>query len=229
MKKLSIVLALIMALSCFAFFAAAEDNTDLPAEITICVKYVPAFEDGYHSHQIPDQYLYFSAKHGTVLTANDILANVKDAAVKNGDSYVMVIDNTEYVLNSKVFRAADNQNFVQETLESGKEYGYIVYAAEINDVENFAQEAASELGGYNWGGVAKANVTLINQIINGFKAAADSLANAKIEKKTEKAANAATTAASTSPATGTSAVAGAAIVVLALGATTAVVLRKKED
>ncbi|HBL41334.1 MAG TPA: hypothetical protein DDY98_07135 [Ruminococcaceae bacterium] len=228
MKKLSIVLALIMALSCFAFCAAAYEATDAPAEITICVKYVPAFEDGYHSHQIPDQYLYFSAKHGTVLTANDILANVKDAAVKSGDAYVMVIDNTEYVLNSKVFRASDNQNFVSEKLESGKEYSYVVYAAEINDVENFAQEAASELGGYDWSGVAKANVTLINQIINGFKAAVDSLANAKVESKTEKA-DTATTAASTSPDTGASAVAGAAIVVLALGATTAVVLRKKED
>ena len=48
--------------------------------------------------------------------------------------------------------------------------------------------------------------------------------------KTEKAAAVnGTTAARTSPKTGASAVAGVAVVVLALSATTAVVLRKKED
>ena len=116
---------------------------------------------------------------------------------------------------------------IGETVDDS--YAYICYAAEIDDVDNFAQVAASELGGYKWDGVAKANVTLINELIKGFRAAVDSVIKdtANLDKS-EKAVNG-TTAASKSPATGASAVAGVAVVVLALSATTAVVLRKKED
>ena len=114
-------------------------------------------------------------------------------------------------------------------------YGFICYAAEIDDVENFALVAASQLGGFQWNGVAKANVALVNEIIKGFNSAADVVAEelpaaVASNKAAEngKAVNG-TTATSTSPKTGTSAVAGVAIVVLALATTTTVVLRKKED
>ena len=158
----------------------------------------------------------------------------------------MVLDGTEYVLNEKVFLGDVilDGNVVEDVVlqnptsmgsqvldDTDTSYGYICYAAEIDDVDNFAQVAASELGGYNWAGVANANVTLINELIKGFRAAVDSvIKDTDSLGKTEKAAAVnGTTAARTSPKTGASAVAGVAVVVLALSATTAVVLRKKED
>lgn len=298
MKKLSIILALIMALSCFGLVASAgnvnvtlkavdKDDNSLAADVayvqaagtiteadilakaatvagyeavavkdaggnilksvaiadgdapiyTVVYAAVPsievtihfdaAFVNGendistdltYHEHVKADEVLNFTAKIGTVLTAADILTEVKKSEK---------VDPAEYTLAEKVFKA--DKVFASETLEGDKEYKYDVYAVEINDVENFAIVVASEVAGYNWGAVANANVALINQIISGLKAAVESLCNADwptCEPKTEAEA---TTAVVDTPKTGSSAVAGAAIVVLALSAATAVVLRKKED
>lgn len=259
MKKLSIVLALIMALSCFSFAAFAADEESSAAktvDIAIKVVYLAAHPDGsYHDSSVKDNWVdsrivTYRVKAGSTLTAKDILAIVSQAAVNEDGKPVMVLDGTEFVLNEKVFlgkvttkeengKTTITDVTVQNPTSMGSEvlddpktiYGYVCYAAEIDDVDNFAQVAASELGGYNWAGVAKANVTLINELIKGFRAAVDSvIKDTDSLGKTEKAAAVnGTTAARTSPKTGASAVAGVAVVVLALSATTAVVLRKKED
>ncbi len=269
MKKLSIVLALIMALSCFSFAAFAADEESSAAktvDIAIKVIYLAAHPDDpeipgdFHDSTLKDNWVdsrivTYRVKAGSTLTAKDILAIVSQAAVNEDGKPVMVLDGTEYVLNEKVFlgdvldkdgniiegnsnKAVDDVRLQNPTSmgsqvldDTDKSYGYICYAAEIDDVDNFAQVAASELGGYNWAGVANANVTLINELIKGFRAAVDSvIKDTDSLGKTEKAAAVnGTTAARTSPKTGASAVAGVAVVVLALSATTAVVLRKKED
>lgn len=251
MKKLSIILALIMALSCFSFVALAEPDTTEAAEVQqydvfIKVIYTAAHPDGsYHDSSAKDSWvdsriISYRAPKGTKLTAKDILNVVSNAAVNEYGKPVMVLDGKEFVLNDNVFLGdyVDGDVVLQNPTAMGSQvigetvddsYAYICYAAEIDDVDNFAQVAASELGGYKWDGVAKANVTLINELIKGFRAAVDSVIKdtANLDKS-EKAVNG-TTAASKSPATGASAVAGVAVVVLALSATTAVVLRKKED
>ena len=257
MKKLSIVLALIMALSCFSFAAFAADEESSAAapemvDIAIKVIYTAAHPDGsYHDSSTKDSWvdsriITYRVKAGSTLTAKNILDIVSQAAVNEDGKPVMVLDGTEYVLNEKVFLGdviltdgVVSDVVLQNPTSMGSQvlddtdtsYGYICYAAEIDDVDNFAQVAASELGGYNWAGVANANVTLINELIKGFRAAVDSvIKDTDSLGKTEKASAVnGTTAARTSPKTGASAVAGAAVVVLALSATTAVVLRKKED
>lgn len=268
MKKLSIILALIMALSCFSFaaFAAGDEESSAAAAATttkkemidfyISVVYLAAHPDGsYHDHSgnirgiVDEVTIRYRAEKGTKITPEFITNIVKQAAtVKVKDDVeqpVLVLDETEYVLNPKVFLGDYNGSEVilqangpsslgSQPLgedEGDNNYAYVCYAMEIDDVDNFAQVAASELGGYNWDGVAKANVTLINELIKGFRAAVDSvIKDTDSLGKTEKAAAVnGTTAARTSPKTGASAVAGVAVVVLALSATTAVVLRKKED
>lgn len=239
MKKLSIVLALIMALSCFSLTAFAEEaSTEAAAttEAAQAAKVVINVEliavDGTVVDTIV---LNYEAAPGTTLKAADIIAAVKS---RLGDEQV---DLDEYVINETVIAyddvdldgVEDNEYaFTSTKVVSGESYTFKVIAHEIDDVANLANTIGEQLAKIDWAGITKANVALINQLINGAKAAVDSLVNAEwpeADKKDEAKEEATTVETVETPDTGVSAVAGAAVVVLALSATTAVVLRKKED
>ncbi len=260
MKKLSIVLALIMALSCFSLTAFAQEETTVE-ETTVEETTVPEVEtttvapttvattvadpatviihiaianvDG-----TSESYDFrYSVKGGTTLTAADILAAAKGRLDADGNA---ILDTEEYVV-SDVVVAYDDQGgngvkgdqdneqyaFNKEVVAAGETYEYLVCATEIDDVKNLVVTIFEQTAKLDWGGIAKANVALWNQIINGTKAAVESLVNADWPECTEAPTEAPTEV--ETPETGVSAVAGAAVVVLALSATTAVVLRKKED
>lgn len=272
MKKLSIILALIMALSCFSVTAFAQEEasstepasveessvaeessapavedesstaptvnddtttttaaatTTVAAPATVIVNIVLEKLDGSE-----EKFSYtYSMKAGTVLKAEDVLAAAKSRLDENGKA---ILDTEEYVISEAVIAedAYGKYVFNKTTVDAGETYEYTVCAVEIDDVKNLAVTIGEQLAKLDWGGIAKANVALWNQIINGTKAAVDSLVNAEWPTAEDKAeATEATTvaAAEETPDTGVSAVAGAAVVVLALSATTAVVLRKKED
>ncbi len=247
MKKLSIVLALIMALSCFSLTAFAADESTTAAETTTAAQpgkvvigvnlfdlegnLVPS-EDGKPNTIT----LNYDAVPGAKLTAADIINAVK---IRLGEEEV---DLTKYALNETVVAyddvdadgAVDNPyNFTETKVVGGQEYYFVVAATEIDYEAVLAETIGEQLAKIDWAGIAKANVTLINQLITASKAAIDSLVNAEwpdAAKKDETTTAETTTAATEeTPDTGVSAVAGAAVVVLALSATTAVVLRKKED
>lgn len=276
MKKLSIVLALIMALSCFGVTAFAQEETSsteattveevssteattaeevssteattapvvdetttaaptttaaatttVADPATVIVNIVLEKVDGTTETL---SYTY-SMKAGTVLTAADVLAAAKGRLDAEGNA---ILDTEEYVVSDVVIAedAYGKYAFNKTTVDAGETYEYTVCATEIDDVKNLAVTVGEQLAKLDWGGIAKANVALWNQIINGTKAAIESLANAEWPECTEKAEVTtveATAEAEETPETGVSAVAGAAVVVLALSATTAVVLRKKED
>ena len=277
MKKLSIILALIMALSCFGVTAfAQEGETTTAAETTTVAETTTAAETTTVAETttaaettVPvvetttatattaaatttvatpatvivnivlekldgseEKFSYtYSMKAGTVLTAADVLAAAKSRLDENGKA---ILDTEEYVISEAVIAedAYGKYVFNKTTVDAGETYEYTVCAVEIDDVKNLAVTIGEQLAKLDWGGIAKANVALLNQIINGTKAAVDSLVNAEWPTAEDKAeATEATTvaAAEETPDTGVSAVAGAAVVVLALSATTAVVLRKKED
>ena len=270
MKKLSIILALIMALSCFSVtaFAQEEASSTEPASVeessvaeessapAVDESSAPAVEDDTTTttaaatttvavpatviinivleklDETEETYTYkYSMKAGTVLTAADVLAAAKSRLDENGKA---ILDTEEYVVSEAVLAedAYGTYVFNKTTVDAGEEYEYFVCAVEIDDVKNLAVTIGEQLAKLDWGGIAKANVALLNQIINGTKAAVDSLVNAEWptgEEEVEATTVAATEAADETPDTGVSAVAGAAVVVLALSATTAVVLRKKED
>lgn len=269
MKKLSIVLALIMALSCFSVTAFAQEEassteattvaeevssteattapevdettTEAPTTAattaaatttvadpaTVIVNIVIEKVDGTTETL---SYTY-SMKAGTVLTAADVLAAAKGRLDAEGNA---ILDTEEYVVSDVVIAedAYGKYAFNKTTVDAGAEYEYTVCATEIDDVKNLAVTIGEQLAKLDWGGIAKANVALWNQIINGTKAAIESLVNAEWPECTtvaEATTVEATTETIETPETGVSAVAGAAVVVLALSATTAVVLRKKED
>ncbi|MBQ3603980.1 MAG: hypothetical protein IJA02_09080 [Clostridia bacterium] len=279
MKKLSIILALIMALSCFSVtaFAQEEASSTEPASVeessvaeessapAVEESSAPAVED--ESSTAPtvnddtttttaaatttvatpatvivnivlekldgseEKFSYtYSMKAGTVLTAADVLAAAKSRLDESGKA---ILDTEEYVISEAVIAedAYGKYVFNKTTVDAGETYEYTVCAVEIDDVKNLAVTIGEQLAKLDWGGIAKANVALWNQIINGTKAAVDSLVNAEWPTAEDKAeaTEATTAAAEETPDTGVSAVAGAAVVVLALSATTAVVLRKKED
>ncbi len=250
MKKLSIVLALIMALSCFSITAFAEESTaeaSTEAAAMVPVKVIvhwATVEDLDKEEAKADTDIWFKLAVGTKLTPEMIIKGVKESIDGNGD---LIVDGSEYVLSDKVAGyddlngdgvANDVYNFTGTTIKAGETYEYHVFATEINDINAFAEQLAK----LDWAGIAKANVTLYNQIIAGTKAAVEALVkgiesvdgadkkdDAAADKKDEAAADNKTEAPAETPDTGVSAVAGAAVVVLALSATTAVVLRKKED
>ena len=233
MKKLSIFLALVMALSCFGItaFAADETTTAAPADVIVTVKWQNL--EGSKLEPKADVVLKYQAAPGGTLTADDIIKAVKTRLDDDGNK---LVDAEEYVISETVhgYDANGKYEFKSVKVEAGKEYRFDVYAVEINDVEVFASVLAEEAASLPWGDIAAANVTLINQIIKGFKAAINNI-NANLPEKEDKSEvlSEPTTAEAeeveTTPDTGASAVAGAAVVVLALSAATAVVLRKKED
>jgi|GEM_PF-4431390 len=176
---------------------------------------------------------------GGSISADEILDTVKARVYSDGSK---IIDTEEYVVSDVVVLrdvvGSDGSEFSGSVELTRTEYNFAVFVFEINDVENLAQVAATELAGnVDWKGIASANVGLINQVIKGAQAAADSLANAdypeigedKTAEATTKAGSVKGASVAKTPNTGASAVAGVAVVVLALSATTAVVLRKKED
>ncbi len=239
MKKLSIVLALIMALSCFSItaFAAdesttAETTTAAPAKIVITVTVENIrINDGVEETYV----LNYEMANGGTLTADDIIASVTK---RLGDEYGY--DANEYVVSPTVIAyddvdldgsVDDPYAFTKITVKGGETYNFDVLVTEIDDVKNLATTLGEQLAKLDWGGIAKANVALWNQIISGTKAAIESLVNAEwpCMKETTTEAEITTEVVEGTPETGVSAVAGAAVVVLALSATTAVVLRKKED
>lgn len=239
MKKLSIFLALVMALSCFGITAfaadtseaASETTTAAPADVIVTVKWQNL--EGSKLEPKADVVLKYQAAPGGTLTADDIIKAVKTRLDDDGNK---LVDAEEYVISETVhgYDANGKYEFKSVKVEAGKEYRFDVYAVEINDVEVFASVLAEEAASLPWGDIAAANVTLINQIIKGFKAAINNI-NANLPEKEDKSEvlSEPTTAEAeeveTTPDTGASAVAGAAVVVLALSAATAVVLRKKED
>ncbi|MBQ2964839.1 MAG: hypothetical protein IJE14_09270 [Clostridia bacterium] len=244
MKKLSIVLALIMALSCFSLtaFAADESTTEAAAtteaakaaKVTINVVLIDL--EGTEAAPIV---LKYDAVPGAKLTAADILAAVKSRRDDQGNA---LIDTEKYVIAEEVIaydnamadgKDKDPYAFKETKVVSGASYEFKVVAYEIDQVKALSNTIGEQLAKIDWKGIVGANVTLINQLINASKAAIDSLVNAEwpdAAKKDETTTAETTTAATVeTPDTGVSAVAGAAVVVLALSATTAVVLRKKED
>lgn len=239
MKKLSIILALIMALSCFSVTAfAAETSTEessaattaAPADVFVTVIWKNL--EGSKLEAKDDVVLRYQVAPGGTLTADDIIKAVKIRVDEAGNK---LIDSEEYVISETVhgYDANGKYEFKSVKVESGATYKFDVYAVEINDIEVFASVLSEEAAGIPWGDITAANITLFEQIMNGFMAAIKSIKGdvADLEDKTEAAVDENTTAESveTTPDTGASAVAGAAVVVLALSAATAVVLRKKED
>lgn len=285
MKKLSIILALVMALSCFSITAFAEETTveettaeattveattveettaeattaeattaeattaeattaeattaeattaekttAAPAvvEITVVLEKVDGTEETLVFNG--SDALVYNVAAGETITSEAIIAAVKARLDDEGNA---LIDTEEYVISDAVLAEDEYGMYVFSSVkaESGKTYEFTVCAAEINDVANLATTIGEQLGKFNWASVTKFQVTLINQIINGTKAAIESLCNAEwptCEDKADATVEA-TEVIEETPDTGVSAVAGAAVVVLALSATTAVVLRKKED
>ncbi|MBR4050521.1 MAG: hypothetical protein IKK09_08485 [Clostridia bacterium] len=243
MKKLSIVLALIMALSCFSLtaFAAtddagtAESTTEAAqaAKVVINVKLIAL--GGTEDAPVETIVLNYDAVPGAKLTAADILNAVKS---RLGEEKV---DTENFAIAEEVVayddvnldNAKDNPyKFTETKVVAGMSYTFDVFAYEIDHVANLANTIGEQLAKIDWAGITKANVALINQIITASKAAIDSLVNAEwpeADKKDEAKDETTTAETVETPDTGVSAVAGAAVVVLALSATTAVVLRKKED
>lgn len=234
MKKLSIVLALIMALSCFGLtaFAADADAAEPTEAAKVVINVVLIDLEGNAADPIV---LNYDAVPGATLKAEDILNAVKS---RLGDE---AVDTDNYVISETVVAFDDvdldgeknnKYAFTSTKVVAGETYNFEVYANEIDHVANLATTIGEQLAKIDWAGITKANVTLINQIINGTKAAIDSLVNAEwpeADKKEEATTETTTVETVETPDTGVSAVAGAAVVVLALSATTAVVLRKKED
>lgn len=242
MKKLSIVLALIMALSCFSLTAfAADETTTAAAETTTAAKEPAKVKINVvlvdlENNEAEPIVLNYDAVPGAKLTATDILEAVKTRRDEQGNA---LIDTEKYVIAEEVIAydnaMADESDkdpyaFKETKVVGGASYEFKVVAYEIDQVKALSNTIGEQLAKIDWKGIAGANVTLINQLINASKAAIDSLVNAEwpdADKKEE--ATEATTVTEETPDTGVSAVAGAAVVVLALSATTAVVLRKKED
>lgn len=234
MKKLSIVLALIMALSCFGLtaFAADADAAEPTEAAKVVINVVLIDLEGNAADPIV---LNYDAVPGATLKAEDILNAVKS---RLGDE---AVDTDNYVISETVVAFDDvdldgeknnKYAFTSTKVVAGETYNFEVYANEIDHVANLANTIGEQLAKIDWAGITKANVALINQIINGTKAAIDSLVNAEwpeADKKEEATTETTTVETVETPDTGVSAVAGAAVVVLALSATTAVVLRKKED
>lgn len=252
MKKLSIVLALIMALSCFSLTAfAADETTTAAAETTtaaaetttaaqaakVKINVVLIDLDGA-SNEADPIVLNYDATPGATLKAADILNAVKSRRDDQGNA---LIDTEKYVIAEEVIaydnamadgKDKDPYAFKETKVVSGASYEFKVVAYEIDQVKALSNTIGEQLAKIDWKGIAGANVTLINQLINASKAAIDSLVNAEwpdADKKDEAKDETTTAATVETPDTGVSAVAGAAVVVLALSATTAVVLRKKED
>ena len=238
MKKLSIVLALIMALSCFSLTAFAADETTAAETTTAAqaakVKINVVLVD-LENNEADPIVLNYDAVPGAKLTATDILNAVKS---RLGDEEV---DTENYAIAEEVIAyddvdadgaADDPYKFTETKVVSGASYEFKVVAYEIDHVANLSNTIGEQLAKIDWKGIVGANVTLINQLITASKAAIDSLVNAEwpdADKKDETTTEATTAATEETPDTGVSAVAGAAVVVLALSATTAAVLRKKED
>lgn len=238
MKKLSIVLALIMALSCFSLTAFAADETTAAETTTAAqaakVKINVVLVD-LENNEADPIVLNYDAVPGAKLTATDILNAVKS---RLGDEEV---DTENYAIAEEVIAyddvdadgaADDPYKFTETKVVSGASYEFKVVAYEIDHVANLSNTIGEQLAKIDWKGIVGANVTLINQLITASKAAIDSLVNAEwpdADKKEEATTEATTAATEETPDTGVSAVAGAAVVVLALSATTAAVLRKKED
>lgn len=243
MKKLSIVLALIMALSCFSLTAFAADETTTEAAATteaakaakVTINVVLIDLEGAEAAPIV---LNYDAVPGAKLTAADVLNAVKSRRDDQGNA---LIDTEKYVIAEEVIaydnamadgKDKDPYAFKETKVVSGASYEFKVVAYEIDQVKALSNTIGEQLAKIDWKGIAGANVTLINQLINASKAAIDSLVNAEwpdADKKDEAKDETTTAATVETPDTGVSAVAGAAVVVLALSATTAVVLRKKED
>ena len=262
MKKLAIVLALVMALSCLGIAAFAEGT----ATINITVQY--HYNDRYNadnglSDQIdqavkdlnqqgkpddldepysnaPDKasfneasQIQFIGKEGTVVKAADIIA-----AVKDDYRYKEAVKANVVTIDDVVTMTAPESiyNFKNVELKADETYNFTVTVT-VDSIGNLAETIGSSVGKINWGSIADANISVLNSIIGAVKGATASLAKAdwpdtKAAKADAKdAAPAADTNANVTetPNTGVGAVAGAAVIVLALSATTAVVLHKKED
>lgn len=221
---------------------AKETTTAAPVEVTVYVIATDMngnpIENAIYPYDLPLE----GYKVGDTIKSEAIIKTVK-ARVLDKEVGNNVIDTEKFVVSPVVvlkdYKSDEGIEVESVTFGNGRSYEFYVYIFEINPVENLAQVAATEVAGHvDWKGIASANTALINQVINGAKAAADSLAKADYpeigEKKTEEAAKKAEGAVKgekvvRTPDTGASAVAGVAVVVLALSATTAVVLRKKED
>lgn len=179
-----------------------------------------------------DVVIYYRAKIGTVLTAADVLETVKD-----NERFKELVSKGVIELKDTVLETAPQQGiFKSEKLEGDTVYQLQVTGV-VSNMENLAKVIGKSLGNIDWGTLANANMTVINEIMHGAKAALDSIlsadapassdaAPAAADSNTDAAGNAAVTE---TPDTGVGAVAGAAVIVLALSATTAVILRKKED
>ena len=244
MKKLSIVLALIMALSCFSLTAfAADETTTAAAETTTAAKdpakvKINVVLVDLENNEAEPIVLNYDATPGAKLTAADVLNAVKSRRDNQGNA---IVDTEKYVIAEEVIAyddvdldgaIDDPYKFTETKVVSGASYEFKVVAYEIDQVKALSNTIGEQLAKIDWKGIAGANVTLINQLINASKAAIDSLVNAEwpdADKKDEAKDETTTAATVETPDTGVSAVAGAAVVVLALSATTAVVLRKKED
>ncbi len=125
--------------------------------------------------------------------------------------------------NSTLF---DNQKFNDDVNENV----YTVYFDQVNVPKTVLMAAAEAFGKLNYGEFARANVVVINQAIGAAKAMVDSLVNADWPKPEDVEVKEDGSSDSVSPATGTVVGLGSTLVIaLALGATAAVIIKKKED
>ncbi|MBQ7102032.1 MAG: hypothetical protein IJN81_10370, partial [Clostridia bacterium] len=156
MKKLSIVLALIMALSCFSLTAFAADETAAAETTTAAqaakVKINVVLVD-LENNEADPIVLNYDAVPGAKLTATDILNAVKS---RLGDEEV---DTENYAIAEEVIAyddvdadgaADDPYKFTETKVVSGASYEFKVVAYEIDHVANLSNTIGEQLAKIDW-------------------------------------------------------------------------------
>ncbi len=218
------------------------------------VVFRPALEnrDLYHSSDIPDFETTFIANAGkTVLSKDAILSifkeyisvyetinpdgpitvkgitldlnkHIKDASAEKYDLGDFVLYEEIVAFNNSKLQGTEKYSVNEE------ENVYTVYFDQVNVPKTVLGTAAEAFGKINYGEFAKANVLAINEAIGAFQAFCDSLVNAEWPSAEDVEDDDKDD--SKSPDTGSAVGIGSALaVVLALSATAAVVIKKKED
>lgn len=167
MKKISIILALIMALSCFSVTAFAANNDTDSATSPAKIEYTIAFEqlDGTIQEIGP---FFYDIKAGSTLTSANILDAAKSRLDDDGKS---LIDTEEYDVSDVVISVDENGKYAFSSIvvESGETYEFVVRATEINDVKNFAITIADQFAALNWSSIVETIGNFFAQMIDMVK------------------------------------------------------------
>lgn len=218
------------------------------------VVFRPALEnrDLYHSSDIPDFETSFVANVGKTVLSKEAMLNIfkeyiavystinpdgpitvngitldlnkhiKDASAEKYDLGDFVLYEEIVAFNNSKLQGTEKYS-VNEELNV-----YTVYFDQVNVPKTVLGTAAEAFGKINYGEFAKANVLAINEAIGAFQAFCDSLVNAEWPSAEDVEDDDKDD--SKSPDTGSAVGLGSALaVVLALSATAAVVIKKKED